>query len=145
MPKPTVSPVVRSAQHQALIDRERVVAEARAAAGIDAQLEAITADRAARWKALLAGREETAEIRQWAADMAVVHGVGTIPSALVQIWRNRVPWLTALYIARYGEAEDFWPPHLTTGDLLRARSWLRGDHPEGVGTSPAGRPKPCQR
>lgn len=127
MTKPPGKPAVRSAQHQTLIDRERLIVEANAPRGIEQQLAAIAEDRAARWAALRAGLEESADARSWAAKMTVLHG-----SPNVQIHRNRLDWITALYVVRYGEAEDYWPTSLTADDVRRADRWFLGDRPEGV-------------
>ncbi len=117
----------RSDAHRALAERESVIVEAHAAAGFDAQVAAIAEDRAARWATLLAGREESAEIRAWAAQMAILFGRQT-----VKVWRTHVPWVAALYVVRYGEAEDFWPAQLGSDDLRKAHRWLRGETPRGV-------------
>lgn len=117
---------IRGPAHQALIDREKTLAAAHAHDG-QAAIEAIQKDRRQRWKALLAGREEPPEILRWAADMEIVHG-----QKAVKVWRNVLPWITALYVVRYGEAEDFWPARLGESDLAKARRWLSGSTPAGV-------------
>jgi hypothetical protein len=118
----------RSEAHAKIAEREALIYEANHLQGQDAVLNALRADRRARWAALLEGREESAGIREWATNMETLHGGG-----VVEIWKNPVPWITALYVARYGEAEDNWPPALTEGDLVRANKWLRGGVPEGIG------------
>lgn len=122
----------RSEAHKALADREALLYEAHKDRGQDAVLDAIRADRRARWAELLEGREESAGVREWAASMTTLYKSGE-----VQIWKIRLPWITALYVARYGEAEDHWPSALTPDDLVRAGRWFRGDHPEGVHYAPA--------
>jgi len=113
-------------EQEALRERELALAAEHSPAGLDAQHAAIAADRAARWAALLDGREELAGIREWAAQMAARHGRS------VGVWRNRLPWIAALYVVRYGESEHFWPHTLTDDDLRRARQWAMGDLPNGV-------------
>jgi len=118
----------RSDAHRALAERETAIVDAHAAQGLEAQFAAVAEDRAARWAAILKDREESAAIRKWGADMAVVHR-----NPQVRIHRNTLDWITALYVARYGEAEDFWPPQLGPADVLKAGRWLRGQKkPEGV-------------
>jgi hypothetical protein len=116
----------RSDAHRTLAEREATILTAHEADGLDAQFAAIAADRAARWAVLLAGREESADLRGWAVQMTIVHG------PQVRLHRNTLDWITALYVAKYGEAEDFWPPQLTDDDARRAGRWLRGESFEGV-------------
>lgn len=117
----------RSEAHQAIADRERTLVSAHAHRGDEHVFAAIAQDRAERWTDLLKDREETGEIREWAAQMSIVH-----KQQMVRIHRNTLPWITALYVARYGEAEDFWPAALTAEDAIRARGWLQGNVPDGV-------------
>ena len=124
----TKTPTHRSEAHRAIADRESLIYEAHRDLGQNAVLYALRADRRARWAQLLEGREESAGIREWGTNMAALNR-----GAAVEIWKNPVPWITALYVARYGEAEDYWPEALTPEDLIRANRWLRGDRPDGVG------------
>lgn len=118
----------RSAAHRALAEREIAIGEATIAQGQDAVFRAIAHDRRTRWAALLAGREESSDIRTWATAMAALHG------ASVRIHRTRgLDWITALYVVRYGEAEDYWPERLGPDDLIKAQRWYRGERrPLGV-------------
>jgi len=117
----------RSAAHKALADREALIYEANRDRGVDAVLAAIAQDRRERWAKLLEGREESADIRTWAASMATLYG------PMVRVHRSRLDWITALYVTRYGEAEDFWPAQLGPDDLRKAQRWLRGERrPDGV-------------
>ena len=123
---------IPSAAHQALADRERTIYDATIHSGVDAYYEAVGKDRAARWAKLLEGREESGDIREWATQMSQLHSRAGNPVSVVRVFRNVLPWITALYVVRYGEAEDTWPTSLTSDDGHRARKWLRGDIPEGV-------------
>lgn len=116
----------RGAEHEALIERERVLVAA-AGGSLEKALAALAVDRAQRWRALLEAREETAAVREWATKMTLLYGVPR-----VRIWNNVLPWVVALYVAKYGEAEDAWPEALTEEDALRAERWFLGDAPEGV-------------
>jgi hypothetical protein len=83
--------------------------------------------RARRWKALRASFPSVrADIADWAVRMEALHG------PRVKIWENLVGWVTALYIARYGENEAYWPEELTDDDLTRALAWERGNLPQTV-------------
>lgn len=117
----------RSDRHRALAERERVVTESTTPLGQDAVYAAIAQDRAERWAKQLEGREELAEIREWAGQMTIRHR-----NQYVRAHRTVLPWVTALYVVRYGEAEDYWPEALTADDARRARGWLLGTTPEGV-------------
>lgn len=127
----------RSEAHEILAVREMALYELYKDRGTDAYLQALRADRVARWTALLEGREESGGIRQWAADMAIQHmdiqrGVDRQAEPTVWVHNTRLPWIMALYVVKYGEAEDFWPEGLSDDDLARARRWQTGDMPEGV-------------
>lgn len=118
---------VRSAAHQALIDREDSIHDAAKEAGRD-PYAMIVADRLARWAKhrCVTGAEPL--LREWAAAMA-----SRFQSPTVRIWAVTVDWLTALAIARYGEAEDYWPDTFTADDQHRAGQWYVGVWvPEGV-------------
>jgi len=117
----------RSDAHQTLAERELAIVEAHAPMGLDAQFRAIATDRAARWAQLLADREESGEARTWAATMAAQHR-----GQLVRVHRTTVPWIMALYVVRYGEAEDFWPAQLGADDMVKAHLWLGGPKPEAI-------------
>ncbi len=117
----------RSEAHRALAERELIITEANLALGQEAVFRAIAQDRKERWAALLADREESADIRTWASNMTKLHG------ATVRIHRTRLDWITALYVTRYGEAEDFWPTQLGPDDVVKALRWYRGERrPDGV-------------
>lgn len=66
------------------------------------------------------------EIAQWATTMEVLHPGG------VQIWENRLSWIEALLVARYGEDTRHWPQTFSDGDVDRARRWLAGQTPAGA-------------
>ncbi len=111
------APTVRSRRHQAIIDREALfVAELGAQA-----LPAIVKDRLERWREepLITNAGEDA--RTWAELMTRRYGAPT-----VGIWHARLPWLIALAVARYGEAEDCWPAAFTPADTARAAQWYTG-------------------
>lgn len=93
----------------------------------DEILRLINADRRARWASLVAGLSVPDALKVWELEMSTRHR-----SATVQIWRNHVPWITALLIVRYGEAEYYWPEAFDAEDLTRAQAWARGKVPEGV-------------
>lgn len=118
---------VRSAKHVELIRREAAVRQQAETDGVD-PYRAIAADRAERWAKhpLIVGA--TPLMKQWASQMTA-----QFDSDTVRIWHTRLPWLTALAVARYGEAEDYWPPAFSDGDVLRAAQWQLGAWvPEGV-------------
>jgi len=70
----------------------------------------------------------------WAALMAKRYG------PLVKVWKNKLPWLDALMVVRYGEDPMKWPPAFTEADVDRAMAWAsghrvntqRGSVPQGV-------------
>lgn len=107
----------RESLQDALRARERVLPN----------IAAVTSDRLTRWALLLADREESATIRQWVGAMSAKYQSDT-----VRVWNSPVPWITALYIVRYGESEHYWPASLTPADERRAQRWLAGDIPLGV-------------
>lgn len=131
---------IRSAKHLKLIQREDTIRKQAQLDGRDPHL-LIIADRLARWAthALIAAAPPV--VHEWAVNMVSRYG-----APRVRIWHTTVDWITALAIARYGEAEDFWPPTFQDGDLLRAAEWHAGAWvPEGVkfaaGASSFGRSK----
>ncbi len=65
------------------------------------------------------------EITQWATKMDVLHPQG------VQVWENKLNWIEALLVVRYGEDVRHWPQMFGDGDLDRANKWLLGKHPAG--------------
>lgn len=83
--------------------------------------------RKGRWKKLRETFPEVSpEIAEWESHMKAAHG------DTVQIHENVTDYVTALYIARYGENEAYWPPSLSEHDVRRARAWARGKLPLGV-------------
>jgi len=131
---------VRSARHVELIRREAGLRAQAEQDGVD-PYRVITADRAVRWAAHVLIAKAPPLMKQWAGQMTA-----QFDSDTVRIWHTQLDWITALAIARYGEAEDYWPPAFTDGDLLRAAQWQLGAWvPEGVkfaaGAAAFGRPK----
>lgn len=129
----------RSPLHQQIHEREAAIVAEREARGVRigetpeqrylACRAAVDADRLARWQPQLDALTQSAssELQQWASRMTVLYG----PKC--RIWRKELAWIPALVVARYGEAEDFWPAQLTDADLLRANQWLnKADAPEGT-------------
>lgn len=124
--KPTFERPVRGAAHQALIDREEGIRRAAEEAKRD-PYPIVLADRLQRWtkQPIL---KVVPPLKEWAAAMTSRFGAPT-----VRMWHVSVDWLTALAIARYGEAEDFWPQAFSDADLGRAAQWYAGAWvPEGV-------------
>lgn len=80
--------------------------------------------REARWAKLLKSFRPPKELLAWAERMTLLHG-----NDMVQIYQNEVPWITALYIIRYGENEAYWPATLSQEDLDRAIALERGSRP----------------
>lgn len=137
--KPELS-TARGARHLELIVREARIREETGGGAVE-QVRALYADRARRWAAHPLVAKASALVRQWAAGMAARFG-----SETVRVWGGELGWIEALAVARYGEAEDYWPPAFADGDLLRAAQWQLGTWvPEGVkfaaGASSLGRPK----
>ena len=107
-----------------LADREHAIT---ALYDTDAErLAAIHADRRERFTAIVAQFALPTPFRNWAAAMTMRYG----PACLV--WGQQYDWIIALLIARYGEAEYFWPDALTQEDWERASHWWDGDTPNGV-------------
>lgn len=93
----------------------------------DERYELVRLDRLERWTAFLDEMQEPEWLVAWAETMTVLHG------PKLKIHRNKVGWIMALLIARYGEAEYFWPAAFSNKDRQRAYSWLyRGIVPSGV-------------
>lgn len=134
------TPHIRSAAHQALIDREFELEVAAVKANKNPR-HAVAADRLSRWaKHPLLATEDTG-LAEWAMRMTQRFGAAT-----VAMWYLQLGWVMALAVARYGEAEDHWPTAFTDADRLRAEQWFIGGWtPEGVkfaaGASALGRPK----
>jgi hypothetical protein len=59
-------------------------------------------------------------LADWAQRMTKRYG------PVVKVWRNRLPWLSALMVVRYGEDPIQWPPAFTDEDIDRADAWARG-------------------
>lgn len=66
------------------------------------------------------------ELQKWAKLMKEFYPGG------VAIHGNKMPWLEALMVVRYGEDTRSWPTEFSAGDLQRADTWLREKHPEGA-------------
>lgn len=129
---PHITDVEAARAHQArLRDREVALAARHQADGESAVRAAIQLDRAARWGELLGSREENAGIREWAARMAEAKR-----NPLVQMRGHAMPWVTALYVVRYGESEHYWPAQLGEADLARATQWLLGKTPDALAYLP---------
>lgn len=131
---------VRSPRHVEIVRREAALRAQAEQDGVD-PYRLITADRATRWTTHPLIARASALLKQWAGQMTA-----QFDSDTVRIWHTQLDWITALAVARYGEAEDYWPPAFTDGDLLRAAQWQMGAWvPEGVkfaaGASALGRPK----
>lgn len=93
-----------------------------------AALETITTDRLIRYEAEIAGMDVPDALKAWAVDIQARFG-----NAKVQIWNNRVSWLTALMIARWGEAECHWPDSFGEDEVRRAWRWYaKNETPEGI-------------
>lgn len=68
-----------------------------------------------------------APLHQWAGFMASTYG----PE--VQVWAQRLGWLEALMVARYGEEPKVWPTAFDEDDVTRAMRWaLKNKWPKGV-------------
>lgn len=66
------------------------------------------------------------ELVAWAERMQTLYPQG------VQVWEQKLPWLEALLVARYGEDVRHWPDAFSDGDVERAQKWLNGKHPTGA-------------
>ncbi len=77
--------------------------------------------RADAFRRHVAGMEVPTKLREWAGLMTKRFG------PLVQVWRNRLPWLPALMVVRYGEDPMKWPPAFTDADVDRALAWASGE------------------
>lgn len=103
--------------------REAALYDSYLAAGksTDTYLAALAEDRRQRWDAWLAQMDVPSELTAWAAAMTMKH-----KAAHVKVYRNVLPWLLALLVVRYGEAEYFWPHEFGPDDLQRAENWYSG-------------------
>lgn len=67
------------------------------------------------------------EIISWAVKMGALHPGG------IQVWENKLGWLEALMVVRYGEDTRHWPNALSDADAQRASRWMtKGHTPIGV-------------
>jgi hypothetical protein len=85
--------------------------------------------RRAAYDAELASMTVPAELAAWAERMELRFGF------TVRVWFNRLPWLAAFLVVRYGEAIDKWPDDFHEADVTRALEWERdpfGKRPNGV-------------
>lgn len=108
-----------------LAERERLIYATAIQSGQNA-FALISADRIARWNAIIPEIAIPDYTHEWKEAMQKKHG----PSVLVH--GMALGWITALIVVRYGQAEYFWPGALTADDLKRATRWLAGETPEGV-------------
>lgn len=74
--------------------------------------------------AIVAGASDG--VKDWAGIMAGVYG------STVQVGFQRLPWVEALAVVRYGEAQASWPKKFTLADMERAVRWAEGATPNGV-------------
>jgi hypothetical protein len=107
----------------ALREREQQMYDTMHAAGKSPAeyLVAVNADRRQRWEAWLLQMEVPEALTAWAAAMTMLE-----KSATVRVHRNQVPWIVALLVVRYGEAEHFWPHAFSDADVQRAQDWYSG-------------------
>jgi hypothetical protein len=123
----TPGPAFRSAAHRAIAEREAKIAADAIERRVD-PYPLICADRRARWAKTPAVAKASADFREWAQRMTARYG-----STAVRIGHVELGWIEALLVARYGEAEDYWPTALTPEDAERAGQWYVGAWvPEGV-------------
>ena len=121
---PHIADVDAARAHQAqLAAREKAIGLEHRHRGEQAVLALIRLDREGRWSDLLKDREESGGIRSWAQAMTARYG------PVVWVRGHGLPWITALYVVRYGESEHFWPAHLGPDDLARAGRWFSGATP----------------
>lgn len=118
---PTIVPRLT---HDEIVARETAVYDA-AIAARTSPIEALSADRALRWAAVVPTIVRPQALTDWAGRMIAAHG----PAC--RIHYSIVGWITGLLICRYGEAEYHWPTEFSEGDLSRALEWERGNLPEG--------------
>lgn len=85
---------------------------------------AIRKDRYERWAKYIGALTVPDELRAWEKAMATQYD-----SETCVIWANRVPWIAALLIVIYGEAEYFWPTALGASEIKRAEDWMIGKRP----------------
>ncbi len=89
--------------------------------------------RADAYREHVAEMETPKRLTEWAATMTRRYG------SLVKIWKNRLPWLEALMVARYGEDPFQWPTAWSEDDIRRAEAWAKGRRHNGQrGSAPHG-------
>jgi len=115
---------IRSAAHHNLVRRELDLTRT-------GGFLAVVADREARWPRIMATVRVGANLRLWSDQMTKEH-----QNPRVRIGFQRVDWLTALMVVRYGEAEDYWPKEFDRLDEGRALRWQAGDKPRRVSYLP---------
>lgn len=91
-----------------------------------AQMAAVQADRIERWRPIVAAMVVPEQLKAWVGQMEAAFG------PLLLVHGAKLNWVTALLVARYGEAEYHWPTSFNDDDVLRAWRWLGGDTPDGV-------------
>jgi hypothetical protein len=116
----TLASAIRSADHHALVRRELELSR-------NGGHIAVVADREQRWPRRMATVKVGLNLRAWADDMAKRHG-----NPRCRVGFQRVDWLTALMVVRYGESEDYWPAAFTKADEERAVRWQAGEVPRRV-------------
>lgn len=107
-------------------EREKTIAREMRGLPVKAVIGAIAADRIERWRPLVAAMKVPEQLAEWARQMTDLQG------PRVMVFAQTLDWLTALLVARYGEAEYNWPAAFSADDVRRAWRWLGGDKPEGV-------------
>ena len=118
---PTIVPLLT---HDEIVAREQAVYDA-AIAARTSPIEALSADRALRWAAIVPTIVRPQALTDWAARMTALHG------PFCKMHYGIVGWITGLLICRYGEAEYHWPTEFSERDVIRALEWERGKLPEG--------------
>lgn len=120
--------MARPTQSQLAARESDLVARLREMGATDDEVHAsIAADRRVRWAEATAATTVPDVLKVWELEMQTRFG------DTVQVWRTAgLSWLTALLVARYGEAEYHWPLTLGIEDVRRAYAWTRGNVPEGV-------------
>lgn len=112
-----------------LAERERAIV-AEALRRQDDPRPLIIADRLQRWTSWLHAMRVPREFHEWAARMQAAYGL-TVP-----VWNVPLPWLLALLVVRYGEAEYWWPAEFQPADIARALEWEAGVMPAAVRLKP---------
>lgn len=83
----------------------------------------------------VAAMEVPAVLADWAEKMTKRYG------PLLKVWKQRLSWLEALMVVRYGEDPMQWPPSFGPDDIDRALAWHKGRRIRGntqKGTLPRG-------